>query len=203
MDIRKLAAIAILALTILGAGVYTVTVSMNKQEPVVIQEQQDKEQKEVKYIPENEVENMKLKDINGNEVSMAEFKGKRVYVNFWATWCEPCKDELQDIEKLYQETKDTDLVIVTVVMDGTEESIKDYLSKNKYDFKVLLDSDGRISDYNNIEEIPSSYFINTNGEVVSKRVGQMTLEQMKSEIEKLKTKVLVTNIGGNNNEKIN
>ena len=56
----------------------------------------------------------KLKDLDGKELSLSDLKGKNVFLNFWATWCPPCKAEMPEIEKSYQETKDSDLVIVSI-----------------------------------------------------------------------------------------
>ena len=69
--------------------------------------------------------NFKLKDLNGVEVSLSDFKGKKVFLNFWASWCPPCKAEMPDLEKLYQETKDSDLVILAVNIgeDKTQQNL--------------------------------------------------------------------------------
>ena len=82
----------------------------------------------------------KLKDLNGNEISLSQFKGKKVFLNFWATWCPPCKAEMPDIEKVYNETKDSDLVILAVNINEKKDTVKSFIEKSKYHFTVLLDS---------------------------------------------------------------
>lgn len=127
----------------------------------------------------------KLKDLNGQELSLSDLKGKKVFLNFWATWCPPCKAEMPEIEKLYQETKDSDLVIVAVEIGEPLETVKSFIDSNKYSFKVLIDPDQSVASKYNITSIPTSYFIDTDGNIVSKHVGGMNLDQMKLYIKTL------------------
>lgn len=127
----------------------------------------------------------KLKDLNGNELSLSDLKGKKVFLNFWATWCPPCKAEMPEMEKLYQETKDSDLVIVAVEIGEPLDTVKSFIDSNKYNFKVLLDPDQTVATKYNITSIPTSYFIDTDGNIVSKHVGGMNIDQMKAYIKNL------------------
>jgi peroxiredoxin len=127
----------------------------------------------------------KLKDLNGNELSLSDLKGKKVFLNFWATWCPPCKAEMPEIEKLYQETKDSDLVIVAVEIGEPLDTVKSFINSNKYNFKVLIDPDQSVATKYNITSIPTSYFIDTEGNIVSKHVGGMNIDQMKVYIKTL------------------
>lgn len=129
--------------------------------------------------------NFKLKDLNGTEVSLSDFKGKKVFLNFWASWCRPCLSEMPDIEKLYSETKDSDLVILAVNLGEDEDTVKSFADINKYNFTVLLDLDERIGRQYNITAIPTSFFIDKDGNIVSTVKGAITLKQMKSYISKL------------------
>jgi Peroxiredoxin len=142
----------------------------------------------VKATPNNiktKAIDFKLKDLNGNELSLSDLKGKKVFLNFWATWCPPCKAEMPEIEKLYQETKDSDLVIVAVEIGEPLDTVKPFIENNKYNFKVLLDLDQSVATKYNISSIPTSYFIDTDGNIVSKHIGGMNIEQMKAYIKTL------------------
>ncbi len=108
-------------------------------------------------------------------------KGKKVFLNFWATWCPPCKAEMHEIERLYQETKDSDLVIVSVEIGEPLNTIKSFIYSNKYNFKVLIDHDQSVATKYNI----TSYFIDKDGIIVSKHVGAMNIDQMKAYIKTL------------------
>lgn len=127
----------------------------------------------------------KLKDLDGKELSLSDLKGKKVFLNFWATWCPPCKAEMPEIEKLYQETKDSNLVIVAVEIGEPLDTVKPFIDKNKYNFKVLLDPDQSVATKYNITSIPTSYFIDVDGNIVSKIVGGMNIDQMKANIKAL------------------
>ena len=127
----------------------------------------------------------KLKDLEGKELSLSDLKGKKVFLNFWATWCPPCKAEMPEIEKLYQETKNSDLVIVAVEIGEPLSTVKPFIDSNKYNFKVLLDSDQSVAAKYNISSIPTSYFIDVDGNIVSKSVGGMNIDQMKASIKAL------------------
>ena len=127
----------------------------------------------------------KLIDLNGKEVSLSDYKGKKVFLNFWASWCPPCISEMPDIEKLYNETKDSDLVILAVNLGEDKATVKDFSDTNKYNFKILLDTDQSVGKQYNITAIPTSYFIDKEGNIVSTVKGSISLEKMKSYISKL------------------
>ena len=130
-------------------------------------------------------EDFTLVDLSGNEVSLSDFRGKKVFLNFWATWCPPCKAEMPEIEKIYQETKDDDFVILSVEIGEPLNTVKTFIEKNKYNFKVLLDLDQSVATTYGITAIPTSYFIDEEGNIISKQVGGMSYEQMKENIAKL------------------
>jgi peroxiredoxin len=128
----------------------------------------------------------KLKDLNGKEVSLSDFKGKKVFLNFFATWCPPCKAEMPEMQKLYEETKDSDLVILAVDLNEDKETVSNFINKNKYTFDVLLDSNNSAAEKYQIASIPTSYFIDKAGNIVDKHIGGMSIQDMKNYINKLK-----------------
>jgi Peroxiredoxin len=127
----------------------------------------------------------KLKDLNGKELSLSDLRGKKVFLNFWATWCPPCKAEMPEIEKLYQETKSSDLVIVAVDIGEPLNDVKTFIDQNKYNFKVLLDSNQSVAEQYGISAIPTSFFIDKEGNIVSTHTGPMNTNQMKEYIKAL------------------
>jgi peroxiredoxin len=126
-----------------------------------------------------------LEDLNGNTVTLSDLKGKKVFLNFWATWCPPCRGEMPDIEKLYQETKDTDLVIIAVNVGEDKKTVQNFIAKNKYNFTVLLDTKGEVSQLYQVTGIPTSYFIGTGGYLNDAATGAVSYESMKEFIDKL------------------
>lgn len=127
-----------------------------------------------------------LKDLNDNKVTLSELKGKKIYLNFWATWCPPCKAEMPDIEKLYQETKDSDLIILAINVGEDKKTVQDFIAKNNYNFTVLLDVKGEASQLYQVTGIPTSYFIDTEGYLDDGVTGSIPLKSMKEYVNKLK-----------------
>lgn len=126
-----------------------------------------------------------LLDLNGNKVSLSDFRGKNVFLNFWATWCPPCKAEMPDIEKVYQKYKNDDLIVLTVNLGEDSSTVKKFIDKSNYHFMVLLDSKQAVAEQYNIASIPTSYFIDPEGKIAARRIGSMTEKQMEEYIGKL------------------
>lgn len=169
--------VILLVVILFGMSIFTVKNYNNNK----IQNSNNKDAKE-KLETDNKVKatDFKLKDLNGKEVFLSDFKGKKVFLNFWATWCPPCKAEMPAIEKLYQETKDSDVVILVVNLGEDKQTVKSFIEKNKYTFNVLLDSNQEAAPDYNIVSIPTSFFIDKDGNIVSKKIGAMSIEEMKS-----------------------
>ncbi|GKX65780.1 redoxin domain-containing protein [Inconstantimicrobium mannanitabidum] len=126
-----------------------------------------------------------LTDLTGNRVSLSDLKGKKVFLNFWATWCPPCKAEMPEIERLYQETKSSHLVIVAVNIGESSGTVSSFAKSHNYNFKILLDYDQSVAAKYNISSIPASYFIDADGNIVSQHIGAMDINQMKEYINAL------------------
>lgn len=112
-----------------------------------------------------------LKDLNGKEVSLSDYRGKIVFLNFWATWCPPCRQEMPSMEKLYQRFKDKDFVMLAVDLRERQSTVKDFASDYKLNFTILLDSRGKVSDTYGVRAIPTTYLINRKGKLIGKAVG--------------------------------
>lgn len=128
--------------------------------------------------------NFTLKNLNGEEVSLSDYKGKIVLVNFWATWCPWCDKEMPDLQKLDEENDD--LVVLAVDVMEDKETVKKYIEKGKYNFEVLLDEDGEIAKTYLVSGLPASYFIDKEGILLGGVPGAMTHEQMVSILESIR-----------------
>lgn len=124
----------------------------------------------------------RVKDLNGNDIVLSEYKGKKVFINFWSLSCRPCKKEMADIETFYNETKDTDLVILSVNVAGTEEKVRPIVAEKGYSFHIMLDYEGKIAEQYRVMGFPTSFFIDTEGYLYNMSIGAITLEKMKEYI---------------------
>jgi len=128
-----------------------------------------------------------LKDLNGRTVSFSSLKGKVILLNFWATWCPPCKAEMPSMNKLYSSMKARGLEIIAVSSDSSLSSIKDFLAKHRVDFPVLHDEKKAVTLQYKVFSMPTTFLIDRNGTIVEKFYGEYdwTDPDVRSRIEKL------------------
>lgn len=157
------------------------------------QEEKPKKIEELEVLPvgigiENIAPSFTLKDLDGNEVSLEDYKGKKILLNFWASWCPPCRAEMPDMQSFYQKYKDKGYTVIAVNMAGTEKNSQDapaFIEKHKLTFPVLLDEKGSIGALYNVISLPTSYFIDSDGVIRNKVTGPMSEEQMVKEMKTL------------------
>lgn len=186
MNKKKVVAIFILISLILLA---VVVASYNEKEKLKGNDVkvEDKAKEEDKSKEENEdikIESIdfKLEDLNGKEIKLSDFKGKKVFLNFWASWCGPCKAEMPHMQQLYEETKDKDIVILAVNVGEDKAKVKSFIEKNQYTFPVVLDVKQEVASQYGISAFPTSFFIDEEGYVYSGIQGAMSLDMMKEQL---------------------
>ena len=121
-----------------------------------------------------------LLDLDGNEVGLSEFRGEVVFVNFWATWCPPCRAEMPDIESLYQEYKDKGVVVIGIDIGESEATVRQFVQQGGYSWTFVLDSTGAVAANYNIRAIPTSFFIDREGVIQAVNIGAMTKRGMEA-----------------------
>jgi cytochrome c biogenesis protein CcmG/thiol:disulfide interchange protein DsbE len=106
--------------------------------------------------------------LDGKEVKLSDYKGKVVLVNFWASWCPPCKEEMPILEKVYQKYNDKNFLILAVNMDTSEGAMKEFLEKNRYSFPIVrIKGEAGL----NIPGLPTSYLVDKDGSVKKIKLG--------------------------------
>ena len=138
------------------------------EENIQSEEEEKEEEKQLVDAP-----NMVLKDQYGNVHNLIEdYKGKIIFLNFWATWCPPCKAEMPDIQKLHEKysNENSDVVVLGVAAPGlgkekSEEEIVTFLEENEYTYPVLLDEGGRYFNMLGIMSYPTTYMITEDGKI--------------------------------------
>jgi peroxiredoxin len=113
-----------------------------------------------------------LPDLDSKTVNLADYKGKVVLLNIWATWCPPCVEEMPSMEKLHQELKDEDFKILAVSIDVSgAKAVIPFMKKHKLSFSVLTDIEGAIKSLYQTTGVPESFIIDKQGIIVEKVIG--------------------------------
>ncbi|MRI65364.1 redoxin domain-containing protein [Gracilibacillus thailandensis] len=134
--------------------------------------------------------NFRLPDLSGSEVEAFDVEQDYILLNFWATWCKPCLDEMPDLQTFEHENRDT-VKVIAVNTTNTESSIakvKEFVNEGDFQFTVLLDEDDTVYDHYSIIGMPTSFIIRTSDQKVMKRInGAMSLEQMQDHLKEIQS----------------
>ncbi|HAN21199.1 MAG: hypothetical protein A2Y15_03895 [Clostridiales bacterium GWF2_36_10] len=130
-------------------------------------------------------------DSNGKTVSLSKNFGKPIIINFWATWCGPCQDEMPHFEKMYKEFGDEVVFMMVNLTDGTYdtvESVKKFIAENGFTFPVYFDTENDGAIAYGINSIPRTSGIDKNGNIVTDKIGSLSEEKLLNIINKIKQK---------------
>ena len=111
--------------------------------------------------------------LNGESASLSSFKGKVVLLNFWATWCPPCRAEMPSMETLYQRFNSRGFEILAVNLRETPAVVRQFIQNGGYTFPIMMDRDGRTGAIYGIEAIPTSFIIDRQGKIIGRLVGSI------------------------------
>lgn len=129
-----------------------------------------------------------LRTLDGKQVDLKDFRGKKVIVNFWATWCPPCREEMPEMEKFYRDYKNKDVEILAINLEYSEsntEKVSKFVQEYKLSFPIPLDEKNTIGNQFRAVSIPTSYFIDEKGIISNSHIGPMDYKFLKREIDKM------------------
>jgi thiol-disulfide isomerase/thioredoxin len=127
-------------------------------------------------IADLEKANFTLKDTAGKKVTLSELHGKIILVNFWATWCPPCRLEMPDLDAIYTHFKSQGLVVLSITGEDLFK-VAPFLGKANYHPIVLLDSDGKVNKKFHVEGIPRTFLFNRDGKLIDEAIDMRTQRQ--------------------------
>ena len=136
----------------------------------------------------NAAPDFQLSDLDGKTVSLSDFQGKPVLLNFWASWCRPCRTEMPYIQQIYEEWSDKGLVMLTINIGETPSEVKKFIGNYEFSLPVLLDTKQDVGQKYNITGIPITFFIDKDGIIQDKVIGAF---QNKAQIENRLSKIML------------
>jgi peroxiredoxin len=171
MRVQQIAAIALVAVLLAACSK---TTSSASEEPITPVGQR-------KPAPD-----FTLKDANGASVKLADYKGKVVLLNFWATWCGPCKLEIPWFMEFEQQYKDRDFAVLGVSFDDDGwKSVRPYIQDHKINYRIMIGSDQIGQLYGGIDALPTSFVIDRQGRIAASHTGLVDKRDYQNEILKL------------------
>lgn len=127
----------------------------------------------------------KLQTLSGEEVSLSDYQGEKVMINFWATWCPPCRAEMPDMEEFSQ---NEDVQVLAINLTETEsgvEGVRDFAEEFGLTFPILLDKDVAVANEYQINPVPTSIFVDKEGKISSVMLGAMNYDMMVQRLEEM------------------
>ncbi len=123
-----------------------------------------------------------LQTLDGESVSLSDYRGKLVMINFWASWCPPCNSEMPDLQSYYEKHKDEDFIILGVNYEDSPDKVQAFVEKYGVTFPILLDSEGQVANLFGIQGLPTSFFVDKEGNVLGYQPGPVTKEMLEDGI---------------------
>jgi peroxiredoxin len=121
-----------------------------------------------------------LLDVNGTSVSLSDFNGRPLMINFWATWCPPCRLEMPELQKAHTGYQDQGLVVLAVNQQEETQQVREFMNELGLTFTPLLDTDGNVGRAYGAQALPSTYFVDRSGQVTAVHRGILSEEQIEA-----------------------
>lgn len=126
-----------------------------------------------------------LTDLDGNTISLSEMEGEVVFLNFWATWCTPCKKEIPFFNEAFQTHKDSGLKIIGISIDRSEKIVKKFLAKRELVYPVAMGTQKFLNDYGIARVVPVTVIIDKKGKLRHKVIGDLEREEIEKFFQEL------------------
>lgn len=123
-----------------------------------------------------------FRDMQGGAQRLSDYKGKWVLLNFWATWCPPCLEEIPDLVEMHNARKDKDFVVIGVAMSSSSDSVIAFARQMEISYPIVLGNDKIAAQIGKVDALPTSYLYDPTGKLVSYQTGMVTRDAIESYI---------------------
>ncbi len=123
-----------------------------------------------------------LQTLGGTEIRLSDYRGQVVMLNFWASWCPPCKAEMADINTYYETHRDEGFAVIGINIKERADAVERFVESQHLSFPVVLDSDGSVADTYGVVGLPTSFFVSREGKIVGYWSGELTSEMLETGI---------------------
>ncbi len=178
MDKKKKILILALAFVVLIGGAYLLYAKLGKtNSPDLLAEQNSQNNNDSNSAEDRDkvlAPDFTVYDKNGDEVKLSDYNGKPIVINFWASWCGPCKMEMPDFQEKYTELKDSINFLMVNMTDGSRETVKsasEFIEEQGYDFPVFYDTESDAAITYGATALPTTFFIDAEGYAVAQASG--------------------------------
>ncbi|KGR75737.1 thiol-disulfide oxidoreductase ResA [Ureibacillus sinduriensis] len=164
---------SLILLVLFGAIVFTVFSSSTKEKVEMLQ-------------VGDEAPDFELVDLNGEKHRLSEYAGQGLFLNFWGTWCEPCKREFPIIDRKYQEYRNQGVQVLAVNIAESDFAVRNYIESKELTFPVVIDKEKSVMNAYNIKPLPTTFLINPDGEIIKIITGEMNETMVQQYMELIK-----------------
>ena len=112
-----------------------------------------------------------LRDMDGNRFSLADYRGKPVIINFWASWCPPCREEMPSMQRAWEKLQHEDILLLAINVGEDEDTIFQFTANYPVDFPLLLDQDSAVTGEWPVKGLPTTYVVDPKGDLVYRAIG--------------------------------
>ncbi|HEY2421957.1 MAG TPA: thiol-disulfide oxidoreductase ResA [Neobacillus sp.] len=127
-----------------------------------------------------------LSDMQGNVHRLSDYKGQGVFLNFWGTWCPPCKKEMPYINNQYHQFNGKGVQVLTVDINESQLAVNQFAKGLKLDFPIMIDTDKQVMSAYGIDTLPATFLVDKNGKVIKYFTGELTENKIRNFMEEIK-----------------